>query len=409
MKPIKIILSTLMVASLTVPTFASNDAGLAGEFLNFGVGARALAMGHAFTGVSDDVDAIYWNPSGLGTFRSSQVTFQHSPLILGGAYQYAAYAQPIYGFGTLGVGIINLTSGSVPKVNSLNTEIGDFEKRETGYLVSYAQRFGDMFSLGGTLKMAEHSIDDRSARGYGADLGGLYMPMERLRVGLMVRNLLTPKYKFDTDTETFPRILRAGASYKMFNDRLLTSLDLEKTIGTSQGLRPHFGLEGHIVSNVFLRAGINQTEITGGIGLNWKTLQFDYAAGFQEVGLVNRVAIKVFFGGYDVDVKAFPEVFSPVGIRNKTLLRIDSRNRNRIVNWVLSIRNGKGTVVRSFQGYSAPPPTLEWDGRNMDNQNVGPGQYSYTLTVTDNRNRSETTPVRYLRIVSPTPLEIEAK
>ena len=46
-------------------SFADGDAGQAGEFLRYGVGARALGMGRAFTAVADDATAIYWNPGGL--------------------------------------------------------------------------------------------------------------------------------------------------------------------------------------------------------------------------------------------------------------------------------------------------------------------------------------------------------
>lgn len=37
-----------------------------------GMGARALGMGGAFTGVADDYTAIYWNPAGLADIRKSQ-------------------------------------------------------------------------------------------------------------------------------------------------------------------------------------------------------------------------------------------------------------------------------------------------------------------------------------------------
>ena len=39
----------------------AND-GLPGEYLtNFGVNARALAMGNAYTGLANDASAPYWN------------------------------------------------------------------------------------------------------------------------------------------------------------------------------------------------------------------------------------------------------------------------------------------------------------------------------------------------------------
>ena len=75
----------------------------------------------------------------------------------------------------------------------------------------------------------------------------------------------------------------------------------------------------------------------------------------------------------------------------------------------MTLRNGQNKVVRSFQGYSAPPAALEWDGKDSQEQNVEPGDYTYRLSVTDNRNKTEMTPAQSIRIVAPTPIEIEAK
>src|SRR5262245_7589356 len=98
-------------------------------------------MGRAYTGVADDIDSLYWNPGGLGTYRSSQVELQHSPLVDGASYQYFAYSQPVYTFGGLGAGIVNLQSGSISKIGTLGTEIGSFRDRQTAYLLGYGHRF----------------------------------------------------------------------------------------------------------------------------------------------------------------------------------------------------------------------------------------------------------------------------
>jgi len=40
--------------------------------LGFGVGGRALGMGNAFTAISDDYTAIFWNPAGLAQIRHNE-------------------------------------------------------------------------------------------------------------------------------------------------------------------------------------------------------------------------------------------------------------------------------------------------------------------------------------------------
>lgn len=407
------LLTTLFTFGLIKTGSASNDAGLPGEFLNNGVGARPMGMGRAFTAVADDIDALYWNPAGLATYRSSQLEFQHTPLPLDGAYQYFAYSQPLYALGNFGVGVVNLDSGKITKTQSITSddyiETGSYDARETAYMAAYANKFGDHYATGLTFKMVENAIDNKSERGFGADWGNFYSLNERVQFGVMFRNLLQPSYGFEHEKETFPTIMRLGSAVKFFNDHLLTALDIEKALGEDQGWRPHFGVEGYVINNIFLRAGIDQTEIDGGVGIRFKNLQFDYAAGFQDIGLVNRFSVKVFFGGYEVDVRATPEVFSPVGLKNKVTFQINTAHRDRVTKWIMTIRNARGTVVKTFQGYDAPPSLLEWDGKNAQDRVVDPGEYTYRLSVTTNKNKTEMTPIRTIKVVSPTPIEIEAK
>lgn len=398
--------SALLSASPFVQ--AADDFGLPGELFNFGVGARPLAMGRAYTGVADDIDSLYWNPAGLATFRSSQVTFQYSPLRLGGAHQYLAYAQPIYNMGNIGVGIINQTSGDVERRDANNILAGNFDSRETGYFLSYAQKLKEKIALGANLKMAELTVDGSKQRGFGADVGALYL-FKKYTVGTLLRNLIPPVYKFSSDREVFPTILRFGGSARFFENHLLTALDFDKTLGTPQGFKWHLGLEGKLIDMLALRVGIDSTEITTGLGFKWRNYQVDYAAGFQDLGIANRTSIKVFFGGYEIYVKATRRVFSPVGIKNTTTFKIRVANRQRIVSWILAIRNSEGYVVRSYTGYQAPPKRLPWDGKDAQGKIVPAGGYTYRMSATDTKNRTEVTPSRSLRILAPTPFEIEAR
>lgn len=56
----------------------SYDHKYAAEFLSIGVGARALAMGGAFTSIADDATAAYWNPAGLRLIESKQIGAMHA-------------------------------------------------------------------------------------------------------------------------------------------------------------------------------------------------------------------------------------------------------------------------------------------------------------------------------------------
>ncbi|MFQ5602807.1 MAG: hypothetical protein ACE5HS_06020 [bacterium] len=76
---------------------AQDYAGQAGEFLRWGVGAKALGMGRAFTSISDDASALYWNPAGLSALSriGGSFMFMHIPLQEGASFNYLAGAVPL--------------------------------------------------------------------------------------------------------------------------------------------------------------------------------------------------------------------------------------------------------------------------------------------------------------------------
>src|SRR5512141_108181 len=93
-------LSALLVLAVALAVLATGSAlaadKYAGEFLKLGVGARALGMGGAFVGLSDDATAGYWNPAGLGFLQTHTFLPSHAEEF-GQAlnYDFAAYVHPL--------------------------------------------------------------------------------------------------------------------------------------------------------------------------------------------------------------------------------------------------------------------------------------------------------------------------
>ena len=69
--------------------------GAAGLFLRMGVGARALGMGGAFTGIANDPSAAYWNPSGLGQIHNFQFEFMNVNLPFDRRFNYFCATLPV--------------------------------------------------------------------------------------------------------------------------------------------------------------------------------------------------------------------------------------------------------------------------------------------------------------------------
>ena len=73
------------------------------------IGARAVGMNGAFTSISDNSLAIFYNPSGLGQMKYREFSAFYSPAPFGLkelSTSALTYAEP-FKFGTLGIGIKN--------------------------------------------------------------------------------------------------------------------------------------------------------------------------------------------------------------------------------------------------------------------------------------------------------------
>src|SRR6266487_6212781 len=107
--------------------FTRNAEGTtAANFLKLGVGARALAMGEAYSAVADDANALYWNPAGLTRIYHAEATFMHAAYLANSFYDYAAYGTHLGKHGALGAGVQYFSAGRITQTDVTGNDVGDF-------------------------------------------------------------------------------------------------------------------------------------------------------------------------------------------------------------------------------------------------------------------------------------------
>src|SRR5579872_4457900 len=120
---------TLVAAVATVllgyfSTAQAADPGTtAAAFLKIEPGARAEGMGEAFTAVADDIDAIAWNPAGLGGLTQREASFVHNKIEEDVSLEYLAYVQPLGDLGTMAASLNYLWMSGLP-VTSVSSPDG---------------------------------------------------------------------------------------------------------------------------------------------------------------------------------------------------------------------------------------------------------------------------------------------
>jgi hypothetical protein len=293
-----------LVGFVSVQALAAGGAGTSGgALLNIGVGARAIAMGEAYTAQADDVSSLYWNPAGIALLNQSQASFMYNQFIRDLTYHNAAVAVPLEN-GGLGASVSYLSYGPIQGFDDQGNTTGDVNAY-SGVGTLGGALLGDFWAAGFNLKAIQTALADVSATGFAADAGAtLVYPKEVLggtmRAGMTVRNLGTG-LKFIDQKDPFPRQWRVGvAAVQMMRRKLNLSLDYGQEREMSGAV--YGGAEYWVIPNVALRAGYSGADAEGnglraGLGLKFRDLSFDYAfSDYGDLGLSHRYEVSMRFG-----------------------------------------------------------------------------------------------------------------
>lgn len=293
-------------------------------FLKIGVGARAVAMGQAFTAVPGDPYSVYWNPAGLAYVEDSQATLTHNDYFQDLKQDFLAYTRPPkegadkwWQRGGWGFSFnyfytpkdIERRSGlneSDPLVPLTSPE-GFFRAYDTALSAGYGLKVGGASSAGAVLKFIRQTIDDESGQSFAFDLGGLHSFSwlgRDFTAGAAVQNI-GPGIKFISKRYDLPLSFRAGLSHRLPGAKALLALDVYKPVDNY----PFFALGGEYpaAKNIFLRTGyryrLNGNELgafsgfSAGIGFIYSKVSFDYAfAPFGDLGNSHRFSVTARFG-----------------------------------------------------------------------------------------------------------------
>ncbi len=284
----------------------TGDGGLPGYWLNQGAGARALALGGAYTALGGDASALYWNPAGLALVKRKELSLTHVQLFEETRNDFIVYAHPFSSL-VLGLGGAQLYTGGIIKTDALNNPAGKFSDSYSTVLAGIGKEaLENRLYFGFAAKSVSRSMDTYSVSGYGLDAGLLAdisrekSPVE-LSLGLGVKNIVAPSLKREFLTDEFPLDVSAGAAVRLLERALVISADVRKKKG--ENARPSAGVEYNFDS-LSLRAGYDQPDPTFGFGVKLGNVALDYAllsSREKELGLSHRLSLGLKFGR-DADV-----------------------------------------------------------------------------------------------------------
>ncbi len=279
------------------------DGGVPGAFINWGAGARSLAMGKAFSAVADDASAAYWNPAGLPQVERKEFMALHANLWEGTIYDFAAYVHPTTSIGTYGFTFTRLYSGGFEATDLNNNVLYNFADEQIAFSGSYGKQMFNIMSIGVGVSYITHKLD-KSVNGFASldtsiminEKGIAFINNENFKIKstIILKNLISIKTG-DTDDQ-LPIIFKFGLATKTLKDKLNISMDLEKIITRKTSLGWHIGIEYWLFDYAAIRLGYDRDETTAGFGAKYKDYGLDYAFALHELGVSHRISATMKFG-----------------------------------------------------------------------------------------------------------------
>ena len=154
--------------------YGEENAGTAGaQFLRVPVGARAVALGKAFTAMATDASCLYWNPAGvMRTPGRSNYYASHSEYTAGIDLNYLSLHRRGQNYG-YGLSLGSLSSGDILRTDEYHQQgTGTYFNANQFFVgASLARAMTDRFSIGGTVKFYQDNLDEFQIQSLLADLG----------------------------------------------------------------------------------------------------------------------------------------------------------------------------------------------------------------------------------------------
>ncbi|MCX6164570.1 MAG: PorV/PorQ family protein [Ignavibacteriae bacterium] len=271
----------ILVLFFTVVSYAQNDgAGNTGlAFLKLGVGARALAMGEAYSSVCDDGTAVIYNPARLNTGNNNNVTLMYNSAMKDLTNNFIGAK---FKFNKLGVGVgLFKTNIEGIEIRTIpGTPIDKFDAQNLSLNVSLCYELYKNLSVGITSKMLYEKIYIDESSGYGFDIGTNYMK-DNMSFSFVLSNLGSVNALNDVSTK-LPTAIRFGGAYSIAKNNLnfILALDGFKVL---DGGKIHINSGGEVCYKdlLYIRAGYqtayDNKGITTGLGFKYKGIILDYA------------------------------------------------------------------------------------------------------------------------------------
>jgi hypothetical protein len=189
-----------------IPPQDFNRVGQAGfQFLKLPTSARQAGMGGVNSSLgSGDASSSFTNPASTVDVENLNIGLNHVRWFADISYTSAAVVRHFQGIGTIGVNLLFLDYGDMPRTENrpilldgnptgrvdVLTDLGTVTAQDLAIGASYARRVTDQLHFGVNAKYISETLDDATVGAWAVDIGTVfYTGIRSLRVTMLGRNI----------------------------------------------------------------------------------------------------------------------------------------------------------------------------------------------------------------------------
>ncbi len=302
MKKVIILVLVLSVQIIFAQAKTSEISSMPGAFSRLGFGARGIGMGNAMSAVTEGNLVSYYNPA-LSVFQDgnlfqtsySFLSFDRSLNFLSFTRRFDLFSsshnsKPKSSAG-ISIGIINSGVGNITGRDNEGSVTENLSTSENQFFVGFANKFSEKLSIGLAIKFYYYKLyKGISATTVGLDFGALYRLSDHFNLSLMISDI-NSKYKWDStplygqsggnSEDSFPVLKKIGLSYTEKNIGLIVAAEYENSNGGTNILRG--GIEYNIIDKLFIRAGVDQFNLSNSDFPAKPAFGFSYFKNFNSI------------------------------------------------------------------------------------------------------------------------------
>lgn len=276
-------------------------------FLQIPAGARAVAMGGAFTAVPGDPISLYWNPAASAKMSDSKLTTTYTSYMMDMQAGFAGWVNPREN-DVIGVSLNYFYGGNFDRT-TMEDPMGTGEQFSSNSMAlagTWAKNLTESLSVGITGRFIYSQIDSYNANGFSVDLGGMYCSsaIPGFTGALVVRNAGVQTKAFYSENDPMPTEVAAGISQSFMDGSFLVAVDA--TMPFEGDFDAAAGLEYKPVEMLAIRTGwslsaMDTADNAGGgfvdamgfgMGTRYNQFSLDYAwKPFADLGNTHRISL----------------------------------------------------------------------------------------------------------------------